>query len=509
VAVLAGIALAVAACSSGDDDGDDAAGSSQPAATAEASDATGATGTAATDATGASAAADPEAVKRYGYGPAEVPGVTYQPGVVMVPAGPAAVRAASADGLTWTLDGRAEGVAGLKVGDVMVASARATGRVAAIEDQGESRIVTLAPVALTDIVRDGSIDLQQAIAPDAVQYQAIPGLVGASTPLGDGDIGVQTLHGLRGRAPRQAGGGDGELPKPDPTSVEIPVGGDWSVSPGYTNSALTLDVARDGLLKVFLHFEFPVSTLNVDAGVDIANGVIGGSRLVIEGIQGMDVDLQAGSAEDDANEKLRLEVPVEIDIPIPPSPATAGLPLDVKVTFAFSVATAITGNNSTVLATGKYGLSGPIGVRGGDVLAPEFTVEQSIIDSLSGITLGPSGVVFAVKMEVKAGIGIPAANAGPYGSITASLGVTNGSSLGASLARCKGATLDLLVGGGAEIALSDRVAEALKLFLPPGTELPEAKAEASVNVLHREQIVPDVPLCTSGLDDGGGGGGGG
>jgi hypothetical protein len=389
-------------------------------------------------------------------------------------------------------------------------------------------------------VRDGSIDLQQAIASDAVRYQAFPGLAGAQTPLGDGDVGEQTLRaggaggpggaggaggvgrataaagfprsaverlGAGGRAPRQAGGGE-DLPPAEPTSVEVPVGEDWKVSPGYTNSALTLDVARDGLLKVAVHFEFPVSTLDVDAGVDIANGVIGGSRLVISGIQGMNVDLQAGSAEDDANEKLRLEVPVEIDIPVPPSPATAGLPLDVKVAFAFSVATAITGNNSTVLASGKYGLSGPIGVKGGELLAPEFSVQQSIIDSLAGITLGPSGVVFAVKMSVQAGLGVPAANAGPFASMTASLGVTNGSSLGASLARCKGATLDLLIGGGAEISLSAPVFEALKLLLPPGTQLPDNKVEASVNVLHREQVVPDVPLCTGSLDEGGGVGGG-
>jgi hypothetical protein len=217
---------------------------------------------------------------------------------------------------------------------------------------------------------------------------------------------------------------------------------------------------------------------------------------VIDGIKGLEVSLAAGT-EDGDNDKVRVEVPVEIGIPIPPSPATAGLPLQITVEFTFSVETAITGKNSTIQALGKYGLSGPIGVRGGKVLAPTFSVEQSIIDSLQGLTLGPSGVVFAVKTKVQAGLGIAEAYAGPYGFVTTSLGVTNGSSLGAPLARCKGATLDMEVGGGASIEISSPLVDALKKLLPPGTELPE-EAETSTNVLHRSQVVPDVPLCQGG-----------
>jgi hypothetical protein len=138
-------------------------------------------------------------------------------------------------------------------------------------------------------------------------------------------------------------------------------------------------------------------------------------------------------------------------------------------------------------------------VSGGNFLSPKFTVQQSIIDSLQGITLGPSGVVVAVKMKVQAGLGIPEASAGPFGSVTTSLGVTNGSSLGASLVRCKGATLDMEVGGGVSVSISSPLLDALQKVLPPGTSIPTTK-EASANVLHRTQVVPDVPLCSGAGD---------
>ena len=357
-----------------------------------------------------------------------------------------------------------------------------------------------------------------------MKYQAVPDQPGAQSVAGCEDL---SHAGGRRRRPRASlplrharrdsahnapagesicacGPSSGELPPASEGSVEIPAG-DYKITPGYKANELSLDIERDGSLKVGVHFAFAVSDLSVDGGVSIKDGVVGGSRFVINGIKGMDVSLSAGAAggEDD-NEKIRIEVPVEVSIPVAPSPATAGLPLVIKIEFTYSIETAITGKNSTIAAAGKYGLEGPIGLSGGNFLTPKFTVQQSIIDSLQGITLGPSGVVLAVKMKVQAGIGIPAASAGPFGSVTTSLGVTNGSSLGASLVRCKGATLDMEVGGGVSISISSPLLEALKNVLPGGTSIPDTK-EASANVLHRTQVVPDVPLCAGAADASGGG----
>jgi hypothetical protein len=488
-------------------------------------------------AAGPTGGADDSAVQTYGYGPQPADGVTYQPDVVMVPAGPAAVRSATTDGLVWTLDRSAKGVNDLKVGSILLATGRAAGRVVALRDDGDSRVVTLAPVELTDIVRDGEINLKQSLNADAMSFQQIPDLPGAQSTPTDADgapvttIVARPATGTDDRSlaqstePRSSaasaktmqfvagpgrasicacGPSSGQLPPATKGSVPIPAG-DYTITPGYQPNELSLDIDREGSLKVGVHFAFAVSDLSIDSGVSIKGGIIGGSRFVINGIKGLEVSLSAGAAGGDAdNEKIRIEIPIEISVPVPPSPATAGLPLIIKIQFTYSVETAITGKNSTLVATGKYGLDGPIGLSGGSFLSPTFTVQQSIIDSLQGITLGPSGVVLAVKMKVQAGIGVPAASAGPFGSVTTSLGVTNGSSLGASLVRCKGATLDMEVGGGVSISISSALLDALKAVLPAGTEIPTSK-ELTTNVLHRSQVVPDVPLCAGAADGTGSG----
>lgn len=465
---------------------------------------------------GAATAASRAATETYGYGPSPAPGVVYQPDVVMIGAGPAAVRAASDDGMVWTLLKSAPGVGSLKVGSVVVATSRATGRVVSIVEQGDARVVTLAPVALTDIIRQGSITIKQGLDAKAFRSQPIPNQPGAlSRP--DAADAPATTRGAKLRADRQ--GADGEAASAMPVaflqaggaatgggllqpagsgSLEIALG-PWKVTPSYAANKLALNLSRDGSLKVGVDFAFDVSNLTIDAGANVDQGLLAGSRFVVNGITGLTVSLSAGAAGGSLdNDKAKIVVPVETNIPVPPSPATAGLPLNIKVKFSLVIETALTGNNSTLVGTGKYRLSGPIGFADGKVQAPELAVEQSLLNSLTGITLGPSGMVLAVKMEVQAGLGVAAATAGPFGYITTSIGVTNGSSLGAPLARCVSGTLDVSIGGGAEISLSGSVADALKTLLGTFADIPEPKIEASATVLSRAEVVPDVPLCRGG-----------
>ena len=118
------------------------------------------------------------AVQTYGFGPARDGSAHYRPGVVVIEDGPAAIRSASDDGLTWTIDGNAKGASQLDVGSVMLASSRAAGRVVAMHDEGGNRVVTLAPVQLTDIVESGDIKIDQVLDPSSFVFQEVPDLPG-------------------------------------------------------------------------------------------------------------------------------------------------------------------------------------------------------------------------------------------------------------------------------------------------------------------------------------------
>jgi hypothetical protein len=303
---------------------------------------------------------------------------------------------------------------------------------------------------------------------------------------------VAAVHGVG--APRR-----GTLPPARSTSAEVPIG-DWTAKASSDNGQLSLSVVRDvgGGLKVGVNLGFVTDNLHIDTNATDQGGKTTGFKFVMQGLKGFTVSIQAGAERGGLdNSKLKVELPVDIDVPIPPSPATAGLPLDVKFGFKFAIETALTGNNSTLFASGEYGLSGPLGIENGQILTPSFSVKKSIIDSIGGITLGPSGIVVAVSLKTLVGLGIPAAAMGPYTSVTTSVGVTNGSSLGAALARCHGASLDIDVAGGVSLSISAEADQVLQILLPKGTKL-ETGLEVKKNVLHRAQVVPDVPLCNQG-----------
>ncbi|MCB0995837.1 MAG: hypothetical protein KDB21_12140 [Acidimicrobiales bacterium] len=479
-------------------------------------------------------------IATYGYGPSEDLSVELQPDVVVVGGGPAAIIGASANGQVWTIDAAAPGARALEIGSVMLATSTAVGRVVDLRDEGDTRIVTLGPIDLTDLVREGEFTFDQAIDEAALQYRWVPEYPGAvdetegdllsgddTEPRPDGDDigedslgsfdsvpadgeltalgaadGVLTLPTIRlvaaAAAPAQTSESSDGLPPAKPTTFEVPVG-NWKMKASASPNKLGLDInyKKGTSLKAGIGFVIHTDDLRVTSGVVVHDGQVTESGFVIDGITGFDVSISAGIGEAEAggaNSKIKVEAPIEIALPIPPGPATGGLPVTIKVTYKFIVETALTGDNSTLVGSGAYTLSGPIGVQGGRVLEPEFDVDRSIIDSLEGISIGPSGIVVAVNIKLMVGFGTPAASFGPYGTFTAAMGVTYGSALGSPLTVCRGASLDLKVGGGIGLSVSPTVSEALKLLLPDKTKI-ESAIETSTTVLHREQVIPDVPLC--------------
>jgi hypothetical protein len=139
------------------------------------------------------------------------------------------------------------------------------------------------------------------------------------------------------------------------------------------------------------------------------------------------------------------------------------------------IETALTGNNATLLGLGQYNLAGPLSVTNGTVASPTLSTQRSLIDSLGGITLGPSGIVIAVKTTFTGGEGTPPAMKKAFGALTVSFGITNGSSLAFPLVICRGVALDVIFAAG-------------------GGKL----APVQKTVFKRGQIVPDVAACHGG-----------
>jgi len=138
--------------------------------------------------------------QRYGAAPAPDPKVTYQPDVVFVGGGGGSVRGLSEDALTWRIDPGASGADKLARGKVMFLTGRAVGRVLDVRRDADDLAVTLGPVNITDVIRDGTfasdgpVSLEKPVRYDAgtpfwTEYDAAGGGSGggaavpaASTP---------------------------------------------------------------------------------------------------------------------------------------------------------------------------------------------------------------------------------------------------------------------------------------------------------------------------------------
>jgi hypothetical protein len=119
-------------------------------------------------------------IERDATGVAHYTGVIYQPDVVRIGGGVRAIRGVSRDGRTWVVDAHAPGAADLRVGQIMLGTVRASGRIVALRRGAASVEVTLAPVGLTDVVRDGTFEWKGAFAsmlrPSARRTSAAGGL---------------------------------------------------------------------------------------------------------------------------------------------------------------------------------------------------------------------------------------------------------------------------------------------------------------------------------------------
>jgi len=527
VVALVLLAVLAAACGSA------ATGAAGPVAT----QVTAGTGSATPGAAGSASMSKDDALLTYGYAPSPSPSVKFQPDVVIVGGGSASVRWASDDGHTWAIDPTASGASDLKVGSVMFLTSRAVGRVAELSDQGGSRIVALAPVQLGELFSSADFHLDQAVDLGSMNYQALPvlpgsvsdpsaspsaspgasgGLSDASGRLGPSDWGPATTENVVTAptirlvaARRRPAGGSGvqgattatQLPPVVKSCAEVTLAQAWSIKPCVEEQKISLGIdyktgsggVQGGGLKfggvVSMRFDHPHMT----GDMNIQGGSVSDATVLLEGVKGVDVSLDAGAADGAKDDKkFKFEVPVEVEVPIPPSPATLGIPLNVVLEFKAIVEVAFAGKNGTLSAVGSYQLDGPIGVQAGMAAAPAVTVTKSLADSIKGLVLAPSGLVLAGKFKFHVGLGMDGFIAGPYAVTTVSVGISLGSALGSPIGTCAGATIDMWVGGGVGATIDFTQ---FKTFLPDVLTKFKNEVEKTWNVYTVTTTIPDVPVC--------------
>lgn len=481
------------------------------------------------------------AVMTYGYAPKPTGSVRLQPDVVIVKGGARTIRSVREDDLVWTIDASAPGASDLAVGRVMFLTSRAVGRVLRLDRRGADLELTLGPVSITEIVRDGTLRLEQDLTGDSVWYQDVPQLASGSmsrslAALADRLFPVlkaappppdatksavqKTIHGFdveayvkKDAGSKSANGAPDEMRV---TAVGLTVSRGKNMKFGDTRG----NPPVSGGLKFGGEAKLYGRQIKVHMSLPIADGQVGsGATFLITGIERIWFGI-AGGAENGIsdNVKARFDVPIEGFFQFPPSPWTGGLPTVVQVKFKAGVETFFSSRNSTLSAGAEYAVSGPIGVQNGAAATPDVTVIQSLRDGIGGISIGAVGLVFNAEIRVLGGLGTKAFATGLYGKVQIAAGVSRGSVLGVPLAMCTGISEKISAGAGLGLlaldgledklfkilgaAVKDEILDALKKKLKEKLNADLEVTEWMHAFRDKKSVYPDVPLCGGGGKEG-------
>jgi hypothetical protein len=103
---------------------------------------------------------------QFGIAPKRTKEVEYVDDVIIMEEGDKAIRSMGGNGMSWTFDANAPHVSEFQEGKVVFATGLAVGKVVGLKREGGSVTATLAPVQLTDVIKNGSFAMSQAITTD-------------------------------------------------------------------------------------------------------------------------------------------------------------------------------------------------------------------------------------------------------------------------------------------------------------------------------------------------------
>ncbi|MFN2528606.1 MAG: hypothetical protein ABR584_07805 [Candidatus Baltobacteraceae bacterium] len=420
---------------------------------------------------------------RYGVAPTRNSQVVYQPDVIIPEGGANAVRSVSANGLTWTIDATAPHASELAEGKIFFITGRGVGRVLHIDRNGGDLSVTLGPVQLTDVIQQAHLSGTQALDPSMMRAYSAPDWPGAEaepigevTPVGAPDRRVADVQPIFASFEHplqvaQAGFPGGQLPALGPpkelstkTFSFNPFSG-GGLGANFYFPSMNYGKARvraQGSIMIHLNKPF------ISWDITITPQGIKTAKLEVHNAAGLTVHFEASTSSGftpEDNKKGQVFLPMDLSLPL-----GGPVPLAVTIHQEFALRTAFSAKESTLTATGDYNFDGSLKVEctygSCTASAPtSFKIEQSLINSISGPSLGVNAIVIAYEGRVIVGLGSFGFVTGPYFGYGVSLGTTKGSDASAFIQTCRQADMNVWARVGVGYAIPQVVARIINFFL--------------------------------------------
>jgi hypothetical protein len=430
-----------------------------------------------------------EAERRYGRAPVPDPSVVYQPDVLILAGGAESVRGLNSNGLGCSIDARAANAADIRPGVIAFATGRCVGRVLAVERHGDTLALVLGPVEITEIIRDGSFQMDQPLDLDDTLIYEAPDWPGATTetdPLELAEAGAPRFRRI----------------DVEPVTDLLPL-----VSTKKIAASIPLD---DKGVKFLGYASLDLAAPSLRFLLLIKDAKVIRCELELHGAAGVTMALDAATAAAGfTNAGIVRDVPGDVTIPI-----AGPVPFSVLIRQSYVIRTGFSANNTILKSTGQFALEGSLGLDYSsgqwNLKAPgRFSVKLSPADAINGASLGFMAIVFAHQAKVMVGVGAFGFATGPYAALTSSLSVarspdTEGSQFGGptvrGLARCNQTSLTMNMAVGVGYMIPQVITRTINWILSKFNIKHRIKSSGGLQTSPKDLVNwkgwrPDSPVC--------------
>lgn len=387
--------------------------------------------------------------------------MTFQPDVVTVTGGARAIRSLATDGVTWAIDANAPGASDIAVGKVLYVTDLAVGRVLKASSGAGTVDVILGPAELGEIIRDGELRWDEPVSLGDMEGFVAPDLPGLDTEPADDDLGLVgpaslvAFHQPQNTALEAAD--DEELP---PLEVVIDKDNRVYAFCCTPKAGAILDLDEGGI-----RFEGGIWLETAKAEMmgyaKMKDGHFSEGVIQVTGITGIHFEFRSATAPDAPPENFRklFVIPVHYRPTKTPKLKRQGrIPLLKTGWQADYIRTAFSAGSTSMNGTGDYKLGSnvlAVSFKDGDIkdveLPTVITTKTSLLDSVTGVSVGVNGFAIAWAIQFCLCIGTHVNSNGLYIQLRPKFGVSNDSSaVGVLGGRCRSVTFaaDARVGAG-------------------------------------------------------------
>lgn len=408
------------------------------------------------------------------------------------------LKSVASDGVTFTLDAKADGVDRLQPGSILLLTGVTVVKVATVDRRGDEVNVVTQPASIGEVIVDGDLSWSNVRSkpaafhvweprPEDTEIKDDPDRTGGT----GASIRPSAYREARGPVMHQASfrAAIAQGPKPSGAVSAGDYNFKYNVSTDDNGAThLHIDATRDGNLRASATIKATMSSVITEGRMRVERSVLNALELKSNSWEG-DADINFEAAVGGEIEPIKQQItklPISVDYPV----VIYGIPFNLNVSAKILFEPAFTSKNSVMKGQAKVTFGGSVGlsyqtgtVSGTSNIRSDAPDPIKFID---GLGIGASAMIIAAQVpKVGFGLGWASTNVGVFLDSVLSAGVTVSPST--SIVACYRADINYTASVGIDARFLD----------PDGSNDSINLTKKPIYTQDWTFIGPNVPACTN------------